>query len=146
MKILKSTVTVKSAPDDVHLEKYDAIRDYIEGHPDVLVDLVNLLFSEQDMFADNVFMTHDIFYNLISHLDTEEVADKFYRGHDLDSHRGAAYPNAKYFRYDAKGNFESTNHPDQIYNEEIFQDVVDYVIDHPDNERYPEEIIDILAN
>ena len=146
MKILKSTVIVKSAPDNVQLEKYDAIRDYIEGHSDVLVDLVNLLYSEQDMFADNVFMPRDILYNLISHLDTEDVADKFYRGHDLDSHRGAAYPNAKYFRYDAKGNFESTNHPDQIYNEEIFQDVVDYVIDHPDNERYPEEIIDILAN
>ena len=146
MKILKSTVTVKSAPDDVYLEKYDAIRDYIEGHSDVLVDLVNLLYSEQDMFADNVFMERDIFYNLISHLDTEDVADEFYRGHDLDSHRGAAYPNAKYFRYDAKGNFESTNHPDQIYSEEIFQDVVDYVIDHPDNERYPEELRDILAN
>ena len=61
MKILKSTVTVKSAPDDVYLEKYDAIRDYIEGHSDVLVDLVNLLYSEQDMFADNVFMERDIF-------------------------------------------------------------------------------------
>ncbi len=144
MKILKSTVTVKNKPMEEHLDKYDEIHDYLEGHPDVLVDLVNLLYSEQDMFADHVFMDRDTFYNLISHLDTEEVADKFYRGRDLDSHHGSAYPNAKYFRYDAKGNFESTNHPDQIYSEEIFQDVVDYVIDHPDNKRYQEEILNIL--
>lgn len=111
---------------------------------DLCEELVNLANSEDGAFDDAVFMdTADFFDTYLANEEPKEVVLKFFNGKDLDS-KGQANPNRDYLRFDKKDNIESTNDPGEIYMNELFDDIIDYVLDHMDELEYPEDIQELI--
>lgn len=116
---------------------------------DLCVDIVNIGFSEFGNFEKSVFISgdsHDDDSNFFAGLiDTppKDVAVMFFNGSNLDSH-GPANPNSDYFRYDSKGNIESTDDPGAIYYDTILDEIVDFIMDNLDTLEFPNEIQDII--
>lgn len=103
-------------------------------------DIVNLAFSSDGDFDQDVFIEADDFFET-SLVDDEakDIALKFFNGEDLDL-KGSANPNRDYFRFDGYGNIESTDNPGEIYSEQLDGEIVDYILDHVDDRDFPEEI------
>ena len=134
------------------IKSKDALRQDIEDVLDenLCVEVVNIGFSTDGEFDDVVFLEGDdnidedasFFGSLIDDL-PKDIALKFFNGKDLDSH-GSANPNRDYFRYDKKGNIESTNDPGAIYYDTIFDDIVDYIMDNLETVEFPDDIQELI--
>lgn len=112
---------------------------------DICVDLVNLAYSEDDVFTEDAFIEAEIFWDTHSNDDVQDMVLKFFNGEDLDS-KGPANPNRDYFRFDGYENIESTDYPGDIYKEELDIELVDYVMEHLDDREFPEAIQEIIDN
>ena len=119
----------------------DELRDILDA--DVCVKLVDLAYSEDNLFANDIFFDADTFFDLLGNEEPKEVALKFFNGEDLDS-RGSANPNRDYFRYNGADNVESTDDPGEIYLDFLVDDLVDYVIDHVDDRTFPDDIQELV--
>lgn len=111
---------------------------------DLCIDIVNLAFSEDGFFKEEVFTDSETFFDTIIDEEPKQVALMFFNGKDLDL-RGSANPNREYFRLDRKGNVESTDDPGVVYYDDLLDDIVDYIMEHIDNREFPEVVQDILA-
>ena len=120
-----------------------AIKDILTA--DICESIVDLAYSEEDMFTDDAFVDAETFWDVHANDDAKELVLKFFNGEDLDS-RGPANPNRKYFRFDGYENIESTDYPGDTYKDELDIDIADYVLDHLDNREFPEEIQDLISN
>ena len=111
-------------------------------------EVVDAAFSEYDEFSDIVFTyaggKDDSFFDALNDDTPRNVAFMFFEGKDLDD-GGPANPGRDYFRFDRKGNIESTDDPGEIYMDTILDDIVDYIVDHMEEVEFPEKI-DKLIN
>ena len=114
-----------------------AIKDALTA--DLCVDLVDLAYSEDNYFDDDVFVDADTFWDVHDNDDVKDIILKFFNGEDLDS-KGPANPNRTYFRFDGYDNIESTDYPGDIYLNELDTEIVDYVLDHLEDREFPEQI------
>jgi hypothetical protein len=115
---------------------------------DLCIDVINLAFSEDDDFSNEVFIESDIFWDTHSNDDMQDIVLKFFNGEDLDS-KGPANPNRDYFRFNRAGNVESTDYPGDIYLDQLKDEVIDYIMDHLDDREFPldiQELIDEYQN
>jgi len=120
----------------------EAIEDTLT--PELCMEIVNLGYSEDNKFSKDVFTEARVFFDdILSALDPEEIALRFFNGDDLDS-KGAANPNRDYFRYNSKENIESTDYPEDLYYDELLDDIVDYIIEHLEDTEWPEEIQNLV--
>lgn len=106
---------------------------------DLCVDLVDLAYSEDNYFDDDVFVDADTFWDVHDNDDVKDIILKFFNGEDLDS-KGPANPNRTYFRFDGYDNIESTDYPGDIYLNELDTEIVDYILDHLEDREFPEQI------
>ena len=118
----------------------------LEIDEDLCSELVDLAYSEDGTFDTEVFIDSDTFFDsIIADLEPKDIALKFFNGDDLDS-KGPANPNREYFRYNKKENIESTDDPGAIYYDTIFDEVVDYIMDHLEDTVFPEAIQELIDN
>ena len=111
---------------------------------DLCTDLVNLAFSEDNLFSKEAFMDADTFFETLDYDDDpKRLSLMFFNGEDLDS-RGPANPNRNYFRLDNTDNIESTDYPGEIYMGTLDDEVIDYIIDHVSDRTYPDEIQELV--
>lgn len=121
------------------------LRDEIEEalDSDLAQQLVELAISEDDIFTENQFFYKEVFYDTeLANKTPKEVAEAFFYGKDLDNGETSADPTKDYFRFNSSENIESTDYPGDIY---IYQDdlvdgIIDFVIDHIDDLEFPEYI------
>lgn len=106
---------------------------------DLCIDLVDLAYSEDNYFDDDVFVDADTFWDVHDNDDVKDIILKFFNGEDLDS-KGPANPNRTYFRFDGYDNIESTDYPGDIYLNELDTEIVDYILDHLEDREFPEQI------
>ena len=119
-----------------------AVRNILDE--DLCIDIVNQAFSEDGLFDTKVFMDSDTFFDMITNEESRDVALMFFNGKDLDS-RGSANPNRDYFRLNSYDNVESTNDPGAIYYNELFDELVDYIIEHSDEDvDFPDTIQELI--
>jgi len=114
-----------------------AIKDALTA--DLCIDLVDLAYSEDNYFDDDVFVDADTFWDVHDNDDVKDIIFKFFNGEDLDS-KGPANPNRTYFRFDGYDNIESTDYPGDIYLNELDTEIVDYILDHLEDREFPEQI------
>lgn len=112
---------------------------------ELCVDLVNLAYSEDDLFSDEAFIEAEIFWDTHSNDDVQDMVLKFFNGEDLDS-KGPANPNRDYFRFDKYENIESTDYPGDIYLDQLKDEITDYVMDHLDDRDFPDDIQEVIDN
>lgn len=112
---------------------------------DLCLELVNLAYSEDNYFEEDVFTDAETFWDIHSNDDVKEMTLKFFNGEDLDS-KGPANPTRDYFRFNGYDNVESTNTPEDIYLDELDVEVIDYVLEHLDGIEYPEKIQKLIDN
>lgn len=118
------------------------IKDIID--PEICQEIINLAYSEDNSFADYMFMESDVFFDdVIANYTPMDIALIFFNGNDLDS-RGNANPNREYFRFNKYDNVESTDYPEDILYDELLDDVVDFIVNHIEEFEYPESIQDII--
>jgi hypothetical protein len=111
---------------------------------DICKDIVNLAYSEDDEFDQEVFIpSEDFFDTSLYDMEPKDVAMKFFNGADLDG-KGAANPNKKYFRFDEDNNIESTSKPGDIYLDELNTEIVYYIMDHLDDRTFPDKVQEII--
>lgn len=134
----KSYVSSATLANDVIADIETALSD-----AEVMKDVVDAIYASTGDFDDDVFIDADAFFELIAIETPEDIALKFFNGKDLDS-KGQANPNRDYFRFDKKKNVESTDDPGQIYIDEIFDDVSEYIQDNADEDYFPDAILDVL--
>lgn len=116
-----------------------AIKDSITA--EICPDIVGIAYSEDGKFSEYVFIESDIFFDdVLGNVDPYEIARSFYAGTDLDNDKNHANPNAEYFRLNKRDNVESTDYPEDIYYDELFDDLVDFIMDHIEDYTYPEDI------
>lgn len=120
-----------------------AIKDVLTAS--ICEDIVDLAYSEDDMFSDDAFTDAETFWDVHANDDAKELVLKFFNGEDLDS-RGPANPNRSFFRFDGYDNVESTDYPGDTYKNELDIDITDYVLDHLDDRTFPDEIMNLIAN
>ena len=123
-----------------------AIKDALDA--DLCEEIVNMAFSEDDKFSDDAFTyaagKDDSFFDALNDDTPRNVAYMFFEGKDLDD-GGPANPGKDYFRFDRKGNIESTDEPGEVYMDTILDDIVDYIVDNMEEVEFPEKI-DKLIN
>jgi hypothetical protein len=111
---------------------------------DICKDIVNLAYSEDDEFDQEVFIpSEDFFDTSLYDMEPKDVAMKFFNVADLDG-KGAANPNKKYFRFDEDNNIESTSKPGDIYLDELNTEIVYYIMDHLDDRTFPDKVQEII--
>lgn len=116
-----------------------AIKDSITA--EMCSDIVSIAYSEDGKFSEYVFTESDIFFDdVLGNVDSYEIARSFYAGTDLDNDKNHANPNAEYFRLNQRDNVESTDYPEDIYYDELFDDLVDFIMGHIEDYNYPEDI------
>jgi len=136
------------ADDDVTSEDSlkSAIKEALDS--DLCEEIVKQAFSEDEKFADDVFTfaggKDDSFFEALNDDTPRNVAFMFFEGKDLDE-GGPANPGRDYFRFDRKGNIESTDEPGEVYMDTILDDIVDYIVDNMEEVEFPEKI-DKLIN
>lgn len=135
---IKGTDKIK---DIKELEK--AIKAVLDA--EICLELVNLAYSEDNYFEDDVFIDAETFWDVHDNDDVKEITLKFFNGEDLDS-KGPANPNRDYFRFDGYDNIESTNDPEDIYLDELDVELVDYVLEHLNDREYPEKVQKLIDN
>lgn len=114
---------------------------------DLCVEVVNIGYSNDDEFADAVFIEAEVFWDIHSNDDAFELVKHFYDGVDLDSNTSdSANPNSEYFRLDKDEDVESTDYPGDIYMDEILDGIIDYIIEHQNDRTFPEDIQEVLNN
>lgn len=145
--MIMSSKNVK-ARDEISSEDSlkDAIKDALDE--DLCKEIVDAAFSEDESFSDDVFSyaagKDDSFFDAMNDDTPRNVAFMFFEGQDLDD-KGPANPGKDYFRFDRKGNVQSTDYPGAVYMDTILDDIVDYIVDHMDEVEFPEKI-DKLIN
>ena len=112
----------------------------------LMEETVNAIYSNTGDFDQEVFMGADEFYDLNAKKDVHDILLDFYNGKDLDIDKDGANPSRDYFRRDGKAHVQSTNDPGQIYVDEILDDIVKFIVDHPDDTYYPDDIMEILEH
>ena len=121
------------------------LRDLIDE--DMCREIVDLAYSQDGAFGDAVFDDSETFFgDVIANYEAEEVARMFFFGEDLDSggsDKDHANPTRGYFRFDGNANVESTDYPETAYYD-MLDDVINYVLDHLDLDRYPEEVQELV--
>lgn len=135
----KKFKVLAAAHDEYELRK--AIKSALSD--DLCVDIINLAYSEDDQFVDEAFIEADVFWDIQSNADAQELVLKFFNGEDLDS-KGPANPNRDYFRFNGYGNIESTDYPGDIYLDDLDDEIVDYIMEHSTDREFPKNIQDIL--
>ena len=111
---------------------------------DMCKDIVDLAYSEDNEFDQEVFVPSDDFFDeTLYNMEPKDVAMKFFNGEDLDG-KGSANPNRDYFRFDGYDNVESTNKPGKIYLDELDTEIVYYIMDHLDDRTFPDEVQEII--
>lgn len=129
---------IKSADRIKDIQELEAvIKDALTA--DLCIDLVDLAYSEDNYFDDDVFVDADTFWDVHDNDDVKDIILKFFNGEDLDS-KGPANPNRTYFRFDGYDNIESTDYPGDIYLNELDTEIVDYILDHLEDREFPEQI------
>lgn len=109
----------------------------------LLQETVDEIYANTGDFDEDIFISADEFFEMNSKTDMRDLINDFFFGEDLDK-GGPANPNRKFFRRDSDDNVQSTDAPGEIYDTEILNDVVDYIMDHADDTYYPDKIMDIL--
>lgn len=139
--IRKNVVSARSIKSSATLRR--ELKEILDE--DLCVEVVNIGYSNDDEFADAVFIEAEVFWDIHSNDDAFELVKHFYDGENLDSNTSkSANPNSEYFRQDKYEDVESTNYPGDIYMDEILDDIINYIIDHQEDRTFPEEIEDIL--
>lgn len=123
----------------------DALRSEL-SYGRLLSETLSAISSETGDFIDDVFMDADDFFDLNSKTDSKDFVKDFYNGEDLDSGKEHANPDRKYFRRDSANYIQSTNDPESIYEDEMLDDVIDYILDNLDATYYPDDILDIITH
>lgn len=121
----------------------DALRSEL-SYGRLLSETLSAISSETGDFIDDVFMNADDFFDLNSKANSKDFVMEFYNGEDLDSGEDHANPGRKYFRRDSNNSIQSTDHPESIYEDELLDDVINYILDNLDDTYYPDDILDIL--
>ena len=129
----KSSTTIES-----RAELRRALEDVIDA--DMCKEVVNFGYSEDDEFDNVVFIESKVFFHdTLGDEEPKDIAEMFFNGEDLDSN-GQADPTRDYFRFDEKGNVESTDKPETVYLENSLDDIIDYILDHLTDTQYNEAI------
>lgn len=115
----------------------------LEHSVDLIEDVVNEIYSNTGDFDKDIFTEAKAFFEENSKEDMQDLLSDFFFGEDYDK-GGSANPTRKFFRRDSDKNVQSTDVPGEIYQEEILDDIVDYIMKHSDDTYYPDEILDIL--
>ena len=118
------------------------------SNPSILEEVINAIYSETGEFDDIVFLSSDEFYDTLVTYEPKDIASKFVNGINLDSGKSPAKPEAKYFRFDDDDDIESTNHPENYYDDYI-DDVLDWFKDNLNTAKkmkLPESILDVLED
>ncbi len=113
-----------------------------------LEEVINAIYSETGEFDDVVFSSADEFYDVLVSYEPKDIATKFVNGTNLDTGKSPAKPEAKYFRFDNDDDVESTNYPENFY-EDYIDNVVDWFKDNLDTAsqlKLPETILNILED
>jgi len=113
-----------------------------------LEEVINAIYSETGEFDDVVFSLADEFYDVLVSYEPKDIATKFVNGTNLDIGKSPAKPEAKYFRFDDDDDVESTNYPENFY-EDYVDDVVDWFKDNlniASQLKLPESILNILED
>ncbi len=121
-----------------------ALKDLLSDQ-DILAETIEAIYAETGAYSDDVFMEADIFFDSLSRTELKDILLDFYNGEDLDS-RGPANPNRDYFRFDAYHHVESTDDPKQIYEDDLLDEICDYILDDPEADYYPDEVLDLIAD
>ena len=141
--IRKNVVSARSIKSSAALHR--ELKEILDE--DLCVDVVNIGYSNDDEFADVVFIEAEVFWDIHSNDDAFELVKHFYDGADLDSNTAeSANPNSEYFRQDKDEDVESTDYPGDIYMDEILDDIIDYIIEHQNDRTFPEDIQEVLDN
>ena len=134
---ITSSISIETKSD---LES--AIRDELDS--DLCAEIVNLAVGEDGTFEDDVFTDTDEFFNIfLSTLDAKEVALKFAKGEDLDDD-GPANPERDFLKFDGDDNIISTDYPGDYYLDNLFDDIVGYIMDHLEDVEFPDYIQDLI--
>ncbi len=113
--------------------------------PGICSDIIDIAYSNDNKFADSVFIESDIFFDdVLGNTAPFDIAKSFYDGTDLDADEDHANPNSEYFRLTRKDTVESTDYPEDIYYDELFDDIVDYIMDHLEDYTFPEDVQDVI--
>ena len=143
MRIIKTSKSVVAASDSTSgADLKGALKSALDS--DICEDIVNLAYSEDNVFAEQVFIESESFFDALISEDPKDVALMFFNGKDLDA-RGPANPNRDYFRTNKYDNVESTDYPGEIYEETIFDDILDYIIEHISDREFPKMIQEIIS-
>lgn len=138
-KVNSSSVMAKSTidtPSDLR----SAVEDTLASNFDLCSEIVNLAFSEDGTFEDEVFIPSKVFYNdNFAKADTKEIALAFYNGIDLDKDDDGADPKAPFFRL-VDNVVESVKNPGEYYCDNLLEDIVEYVMDNIEDLTFPDAI------
>lgn len=138
-KVNSSRVMAKSKIE-TNPDLEDAISDVLTSNPDLCTEIVNLAFSEDGTFEKEVFIPSKIFYNdNFARADAKEIAKAFYDGTDLDKDTDGANPDAPFFRL-VDDVVESTEDPGDYYCNNLFDDILGYIMDNIEDLTFPEDI------
>lgn len=140
---IEATETITAAAGiETKSDLQQAIENILD--PDLCGQVVSIGFSEDGQFDRDVFIdTDEFFKSNLDALSSMDVALKFFNGSDLDS-KGPANPNREYMRFDGAKNIETTDDPDEIYFDIIFDDIINYIMDHVDDTEFPDAIQELI--
>ena len=135
----KITAAVHMSEDDLR----NALEDVLDS--DICYAVVGMGSSESGYFGDDEFFDMATFCDaFLSDDDPLSVAQEFWDGDDLDEHENHANPYAEYARYHY-GTIETTDYPGDVYLENLSDEIIDYIVEHPDPyEPYPDEVQELL--
>lgn len=125
----------------------DGLRELLEDalDSDICEEIVSLAYGYDDYFADIYFTDISEFIDIyMSNDDPLDVVMAFYDGQDYDDNEDHANPNRDYARYDSRGTVETTNYPGDVYLDESSDEIIDYIMEHLDNDDFPDEIQEIV--
>jgi len=139
---LMFTSKINAAEDITRADLESSIKDELDS--DVCTEIINLAFSEDNMFEDDVFTETEEFCNMyLSSEDARDVAKRFYNGEDLDD-GGSANPEKDYLRFNSDDNIESTDYPGDVYFDTLFDEILDYIMDHLEDREFPDNIQELI--
>lgn len=136
-----------TAADEDDIDEPESLEEALKAElrdASLMEETVNAIYSNTGDFDQDIFMEADDFYDLNSKKDPKDLILDFYNGKDLESGKDHAIPTRDYFRRDGYDHVESANYPGEVYVDEILDEVVDHILENPDDTYYPDDILIIL--
>lgn len=110
---------------------------------DICAQVVEEAFSSTGTFEESIFTPSDEFFDVnFANKSPKEIAKAFFDGEDLDDD-GPANPDRDWFRLAKKG-VQSTDYPGDYYLDELYDDILNYIMDNIEDTEFPDYIQELI--